>query len=173
MGMHPLLERGWTSAHLLLAIVGTWLVATSPWVALFLDVPPSAGFIDVSHVWLGLAMLPLGLLHLYSCVHAGRWRQYYPWLAGNFAQIATDLKDLVRMKRPGSEGGGLFAAIEGLLLIALVATAATGALWYATQGSDAAMAWRGHHIIAARVFVGLFIAHIVAVALHWLDFVSG
>ncbi len=173
MGLHRWLERGWASAHLLLAIVGTWLIATSPWVALFMDVPASPGFINLSHVVLGFAMLPLGLLHLYANVHAGRWRQYYPWLAGNFTQIAADLKDLARLKRPGSEGGGLFAAIEGLLLLALVATAATGALWYVAQGGDGAIVWRGHHILAARVFVGLFIAHVVAVALHWLDFVRG
>jgi len=173
MGIHRWLERGWTSAHLLLAIVGTWLVVTSPWLALYLAVPESPGFINLSHVVLGLLMLPLAALHLFACVHAGRWRQYYPWLAGNSGQIATDLKDIFRGRRPGSEGGGLFAAIEGLLLLALAAAALTGALWFINQGSDAAIFWRGHHIIAARVFVGLLAAHILAVALHWLDFVRG
>lgn len=173
MRVHRWLERGWTSAHLLLAVVGTWLVATSPWVALYLTVPEAPGFINLSHVVLGLLMLPLALLHLFACTHAGRWRQYYPWLAGNFSQIAADVKDIFRGRRPGSEGGGLFAAIEGLLLLALLAAAATGTLWFINQDGDAAILWRGHHIIAARVFVGLLVAHVVAVALHWLDFVRG
>jgi hypothetical protein len=36
---------------------------------------------------------------------------------------------------------------------------------------DAAVAWRGHHILLARGFAALILLHLVAVSLHLLDFV--
>jgi len=39
-----------------------------------------------------------------------------------------------------SEGGGLFAAIEGLLLLAVLLAAVTGAAWFLVQGSTTAPA---------------------------------
>ena len=35
----------------------------------------------------------------------------------------------------------------------------------------AALDWRGAHLVAVRAFIALAILHIVAVALHLLDFV--
>jgi hypothetical protein len=61
--------------------------------------------------------------------------------------------------------------IEGLLLVALLATAATGATWFATLGTEDALSWRNHHIFAARGLVGLFVLHVVTVSLHLVDFV--
>jgi hypothetical protein len=72
---------------------------------------------------------------------------------------------------PAAEGGGLIGFVEGLLLVALVATAATGAGWFLAQGGDAALAWREQHVIAARTLAGLLAAHVVTVSLHLLDFV--
>jgi len=74
-------------------------------------------------------------------------------------------------QRPGSEGGGLFATIEGLLLLALIAAALTGTLWLLGGGADAAVLWRGHHIVAARAFAVLMGLHVLAVALHLVDLV--
>jgi uncharacterized membrane-anchored protein len=73
--------------------------------------------------------------------------------------------------RPASEGGGLFAMIEGLLLLALLAAAGTGAAWLLTQGSEAVFMWRGYHIVAARCVAGLLVLHVVAVSLHFIDLV--
>jgi len=46
----------------------------------------------------------------------------------------------------------------------------TGAGWLATQGSDAALAWREYHALAARGLIGLLVLHVVTVSLHLLDF---
>ena len=53
----------------------------------------------------------------------------------------------------------------------LVVTGATGAVWFLLQGSSDAIAWRGWHILAARVLIGVGIAHLLAVASHLLDLV--
>ncbi len=169
--MRERLDRLANPLHGLIALACTWLVLSSPWVGLYERVPDDAGFLNLSHVVLGTVMLPLGLLYFAACATGGRWRLYFPWLAGRFGDLGRDLAGLARGQRPGSEGGGLFAAIEGLLLLALLAAAATGLLWFVSADVEAAALWRGHHLIAARVFAGLMALHVVAVSLHLLDLV--
>jgi len=44
-------------------------------------------------------------------------------------------------------------------------------VWFAMQGSQEALAWRSHHILAARGLVGLFVLHVVTVSLHLIDLI--
>ncbi len=169
--MNAWLDRLNNLLHGLLALVGVGLLASSPWLALFDAIPPEAGWVDLAHVALGLASLPLVLLYVLACSHDGRWRLYFPWLAGDFGPLGRDLAGLARGERPMSEGGGLFAVIEGLLLLALFATALTGAAWFLLQGSDAVFAWWRYHHFAARSFSALLLLHIIAVALHLVDLI--
>ena len=48
---------------------------------------------------------------------------------------------------------------------------ATGAAWWAAQGSADALAWRASHAMAAHVLIGFAVAHVVTVSLHLLDLV--
>lgn len=169
--MRSLLDRLVNPLHLLIALACTWLAASSPWIGLYQALPDDPGAINLSHVVLGLAMLPLGIVYFAACTVGGRWRLYFPWVAGQFGEIGRDVAGLFRGQRPGSEGGGLFAAIEGLLLLALLATALTGALWFLGGGTEAVIAWRGHHILAARGLIVLMVMHVVAVSLHFVDLV--
>ncbi len=154
-----------------MVVVG-WLILTSPWIAMLRRVPSGAGFFDYAHVALGFAALALAVTYPLACVRATGWRLYFPWLSGNMAAVGRDVTGLARGTIPTAEGGGLFAMIEGLLLIALFVTAVTGAAWLLGQGSDAALTWRSVHILAARGFAGLIVLHVLAVASHLLDFVS-
>jgi len=169
--MRSLLDRLVNPLHLLIALAAAWLLASSPWIAMYHALPEPPGAINVAHVALGLALLPLGLVYLLACSAGGRWRLYFPWAAGRFDGIGADVSGLLRGQRPGSEGGGLFAAVEGLLLLALVAVAASGAGWFVDRGTDAAVAWRAWHIGAARAFFVLTGLHVIAVSLHLLDLV--
>ena len=83
--MRELLDRLVNPLHLVIALACTWLLATSPWTGMYHAIPEAAGFINVSHVVLGLALLPLGLVYFAACTFGGRWRLYFPWLAGRFA----------------------------------------------------------------------------------------
>jgi len=169
--MRALLDRLTNPLHLVIALACTWLIASSPWLGMYQQMPDAPGPINGSHVVLGLALLPLALVYLVACTAGARWRLYFPWLGGQLGAVGRDLAGIARGQRPGSEGGGLFATIEGLLLLALFAAAASGTAWFLMQGSDSAVLWRGHHILAARSFAGLMLLHVVAVSLHLLDLV--
>jgi hypothetical protein len=169
--MRGLLDRLTNPLHLLVALGAIWLVVSSPWLGMYQRMPDESGAINLSHVVLGLALLPLALVYFAACTLGGRWRLYFPWLAGQFGDVGRDLAGIFRGQRPGSEGGGLFAMIEGLLLLALLAATVTGTLWYSWQGTDAAVLWRGHHIFTARCFSVLLLLHVVAVSLHFVDLV--
>lgn len=157
--------------HLLLALLSGWLILTSPWVHMLRRVPRNAGLLDYSHVVLGLGALALAVTFTFTCMRRGRWRQYFPWLAGQLGAADRDLRGLLQFEIPSAEGGGLFALLEGLLLLALLATAATGAAWLLVQGSTEAADWRHYHILAARGMIALWMLHIASAPLHLLDFI--
>ena len=157
--------------HGAVALLALWLVGTSPWIAMLRRIPDDAGWLDYAHVAAGFAALLLGAAYAWACCRGGRWRLYFPLTAAQFGNLGRDLRGLLRGQVPAAEGGGLFGAIEGLLLLAFLATACTGAAWFLTQGSAEALAWRGHHINAAWAFAGLLALHVVTVSLHLLDLV--
>ena len=119
----------------------------------------------------GVVALLVGTLYCIVVLQGGRWRLYFPLAAGNSAAVGRDLGGLLHGRVPAAEGGGLFGAIEGLLLLALLTTGLSGVVWYLLQGSDAALTWRVLHIIFARVLVAAGLAHLLAVGAHLLEFV--
>jgi uncharacterized protein YggT (Ycf19 family) len=157
--------------HVVLALLAAWLIITSPWVSLLRRIPGNAGFFDYSHIILGFACLLVTVTYLVACSRRGGWRLYFPWLAGQLGSAARDVRGLLRGQVPAAEGGGLFALIEGLTLLALLATGLTGAAWFALQGSGDALDWRAHHILAARIMIGLLVAHVISVAMHLVELV--
>lgn len=169
--MRALLDRLTNPLHVVIALACTWLVVSSPWLGMYHQLPEAPGFINGTHVVLGLALLPLGFVYAAACTLGGRWRLYFPWLGGQAAAVGHDLAGILRGQRPGSEGGGLFATIEGLLLFAFLGAAVSGAGWFLAQGGDTAVLWRSLHSIAARCFAVLMLLHVVAVSLHLLDLV--
>lgn len=166
-----LLRRLAAQQHLALALLCAWLILASPWVHMFRRIPRNAGFMEWSHIVLGLVALILAVTFTVACTRRGRWRMYFPWLAGELAQAGRDLGGLFRREVPTSEGGGLFAVIEGLLLVALLAAALTGAGWLLVQGSAEAVTFRHYHLLASRGMIVLLVLHIVSVSLHLLDFI--
>lgn len=159
--------------HALLAPACLFLIFASPWIGMYHQMPEQPGWINLSHAWVGLATLPLVLVYLVACTREGLWRTYFPWLAGEVGGIARDLGGLARGQRPMSEGGGLFSTLEGVLLLALLGTAGSGAAWFALQGGDAAVMLRSLHIASANIFAATLLAHVLAVALHLVDLVRG
>lgn len=171
--MSALLDRFNGPLHGLAGLLALWLLLSSPWVALYRSLPADAGFISLAHVALGALALPVAVLYLVACTLGGRWRLYFPWLAGDVDALARDLAGIVRGRRPMSEGGGLLATLEGLLLIALLAAAFSGTVWLALQGGSAALALRDVHIVCARTCAALALAHLAGVALHLVDLLRG
>ncbi|MBK6349039.1 MAG: cytochrome b/b6 domain-containing protein [Proteobacteria bacterium] len=164
-------EAAGNRLHIAVTLLALWLVTTSPWVSMLRRVPASAGFFDYAHLILGVLALFVGILYGLVVVHGGRWKLYFPLAAGNGPAVGRDLAGLVRGKVPAAEGGRLFGAIEGLLLVALVAAGVSGVVWLLLQGADAALTWRMLHIVFARVLIAAGVLHVLAVASHLLDFV--
>lgn len=157
--------------HMAVTLLALWLVLTSPWVSMLRRIPASAGFFDYAHMVVGFLGLLVGVLYGVFVLQGGRWKLYFPLAAGNAGAVGRDLGGLLRGKVPAAEGGGLFGAIEGLLLLALVTAGISGVAWFVLQGSDAALTWRMLHIICARVLIAAGVAHVLAVASHLLDLV--
>lgn len=157
--------------HLLLALLAAWLVLTSPWVHLFRQLPRNPGWLDYAHIGLGAVAAVVALTYFTSCCRGGGWRLYFPWLAGNLGPVGRDLRGLLRREIPSAEGGGLFALLEGLLLLATLAAGVTGVAWLVFAGSAEALAWRSYHILAAQGMIALLVLHVVTVSLHLLDFI--
>ena len=166
-----LLERLAARQHLALALATAALILSSPWITMVRRIPRGAGPVDYGHVIVGFAVLLLGATYGLSCTLKGRWRTYFPWAAGDFGAVGRDLGGLLHGRLPAAEGGGLFAMLDGLLLALLLATAATGAAWFWTQGSGEALGWRHWHALLARGLTAMIVLHVVAVSLHVLDFV--
>jgi hypothetical protein len=158
--------------HLVVALLSAWLILTSPWVHMLRRIPRDAGFLNYSHVVLGFLVLLLATAYTASCTRAGRWRLYFPWLAGRLGRPLEELRGLLRGRIPTAEGGGLFALVEGLLLLLLLVTALSGAAWYWTQGSSEALGWRDCHLCAARGMMVLLALHIVFAALHFRELIG-
>lgn len=157
--------------HLLLALLATWLVLTSPWVHMLRRIPRNAGWLDYAHVGLGVLAAVLALTYLVGCFRGGGWRIYLPWLSGRMKPVTQEVSGLFRGELPTAEGGGLFALIEGLLLLATLATGLTGVAWLALAGTPEAVAWRSYHILAAQGMIALLVLHVITVSLHLLDFI--
>lgn len=157
--------------HLWVAVLVMWLLVTSPWVSMLRQIPAAPGFFDYAHIGVGAATLVLTLAYSIACCRNGGWRLYFPWAAGHAGVVLGDLAGLFRGRVPSAEGGGLFGAIEGLTLLALLIVGITGVAWLWATGTAHALDWRDHHIIAARVLLGLVVLHAVSVSLHVLDFV--
>lgn len=173
-------RRGTSGADGLVRRVHTGTLATvlvlygsSPWLGMLRRVPREAGVVDYVHLALGALALGLALAFVALAFRAGRWRLYFPWAAGQGGQVCRDLAGLLRARMPRSEGGGLNTALQGLVLLALLGTALTGAGWLLTQGTDAALAWRDVHATFAHVLGAFVIAHAVTALAHVIDLARG
>lgn len=167
----PWLERAAGPLHAVLAVLATALVLGSPWLAMVSLLKTQAAWPDLLHVGAGWAAAALLLPYALHTVQRGRWRLYFPWLAGHGRALRQDLQGLLRGRLPGSEGGGLFATLQGALLVALLAAAGTGLGWWFTQGTAAALDWHSHHTLAARVAAVLLGLHLLTGAAHLVEFV--
>lgn len=158
--------------HFTAAAISLWLIMSSPWITLLRRVPASAGWLDWSHIVLGFLTLLIAGAYTWTLAHNGGWKLIFPLLPTQFGAVRSDAMSLLRGRIPPAESGGLFGLIEGLLLVVLILTGATGAAWYLAQGTDAALDWRAHHQFAACGLVGLLVLHVLAVSLHLVEFLN-
>ena len=169
--MRALLDRLNGPLHLAVALAAAWLIVGSRWIGMYDRMPEEPDWADRAHVAVGFAALAIGLLYAAAVVQGGRWREYFPYFAGGMGAVGRDLAGLFRGRLPAVEGGGLLPMVEGLLLLAFLLAALTGAAWFFAQATPGAVALREAHIVAARACAAMVLLHFAGVALHLLDFV--
>lgn len=157
--------------HLLLILLSLFLILTSSWIVMGRSIRPNASVWDYLHVYLGMVVAGLSVPMLLANVTKGKWRQFFPWLMGDFAQLSRDICGLKRGNIPAAGGRGLFSVIEGIGLILLLFVSFTGVMWFVTQGSSEALNWRSYHQSSAHGFIGFMLVHCICVAAHLIDLV--
>ena len=157
--------------HLVLILLSLFLISTNGWLLMGRAIRTNASMWDYLHVYLGLLVACFSVSILLTNVVKGKWRQYFPWLVGDFSQLSNDICGLKQGKIPLAGGRGLFSVIEGIGLILLVLVSFTGVMWFVTQGSSEALNWRSYHHSAAHGFIGFIIVHSICAAAHLLDFI--
>ncbi|WP_076410159.1 cytochrome b/b6 domain-containing protein [Shewanella sp. UCD-KL12] len=164
-------EKLATYQHLLIILLSLFLISTSPWIMMGRTLRSSASIWDYLHVYLGLLTGLLSITMFLANILKGKWRQYFPWLAGDFSQLKRDLVGLVKGKVPLAGGRGLFSFVEGLGMLLMLGVALTGVMWFFLQGSSDALTWRSYHIWFAKGFIGFIVVHVIFACLHLLDFI--
>ncbi|MGL5359236.1 MAG: cytochrome b/b6 domain-containing protein, partial [Shewanella sp.] len=162
-----LLER----LHVWIVICSLVLVCTSPWIFMGRSLRSNASTFDYLHVYLGLVCTLLSVAFLLRNSLQGKWRLYFAWLVGDWAQLGQDCRGLLKGKLPVAGGKGLFSTVEGIGLLLLLATGLSGVVWFVYQGTPLAMAWRGYHQGLAQAFMGFLVVHILLAVSHVLEFI--
>lgn len=160
--------------HALALAAAVVLYATSPWIAMLRRLPRTPSAFDWAHVVAGTIAVAAAVGLVAVALREGRWRQYFPWFsARRTAQVVRDFAEMLRGRLPASEGGGLTSALQGFTILAFTLTATTGAGWLLANGSDAALAWRGAHLVAADALGVLIVLHAVTALLHVIQMARG
>lgn len=87
------------------------------------------------------------------------FQYFYPYLFGDFKQLQSDIKQLLKRQLPEATPGGLAAIVQGLGLGALTLVALSGIMWF--------IAWHYHWGIAHDIkethetLTGLIEAYII------------
>lgn len=156
--------------HALVLLPTVLVLGSSPFLLMGRRLRENASVWDVTHVYLGLLLVPLSILLLYYCLSGGRARQFFPLFAPS--GLISDLKGLVTGKLPKGGGSGLFSLLEGVCVLLLTATALTGFGWFLTEGGTEALSWRGWHKDLGLAFFIALIMHLLAAVSHLLDFLK-
>ncbi|MGZ9899319.1 cytochrome b/b6 domain-containing protein [Shewanella gaetbuli] len=169
MSFRSLWHRLESKLHVLVLVFSVLLVVTSPWILIGRQLSSRSGFWDYFHVYGGVVAAVLAVLFAVKVCLKGQWKQFFPYLVGDFSQLKAEFKGVAKGKLPVSGGKGLFSIIEGIGVVLLVLVSVTGILWYIVDPSDA-LTWRSYHKLFAQGFIGFLIVHVLLALLHIKDF---
>lgn len=111
------------------------------------------------HIGIGISLLFLALLFVYTCFSNRGVRYFYPYLWGDIAQIGTDIKLLMQFKLPESTPKGLAPCVQGLGLGALMLVVLSGFTWFVLWLQDSSLANEARNI--HKTLTGLIEAYII------------
>lgn len=109
------------------------------------------------HIVSGFGLIVLGIVLLWWMFSQRGFNWYFAWAKADFRGIRQDLNTLAKLKLPEALPGGIAATIQGLGVVALLAVAVSGGLWFVVntiQGPSSAFA---HSILHWHKFLTTFI----------------
>ncbi len=115
------------------------------------------GYITAFHVISGLALIILGIVMLFWMLTQRGFRYYFAWLTLDFRGITQDLKTLTLPRLPDAHAGGIAATIQGLGVLALLAVALCGGLWFVLNITPGVSSSLAEDVLDTHEFLTLFI----------------
>lgn len=111
------------------------------------------------HILTGLVLFPIAVIFLVVELRQHGFKYFFPYLSGEFTQLANDIKQLVKFKLPEASDFGIAAIIQGLGLGALFLVLVSGLLWFITW--NAGFSWAHDVKEVHEFFTGLVQAYMI------------
>ncbi|MGE6567605.1 cytochrome b/b6 domain-containing protein [Shewanella vesiculosa] len=159
-----------TKLHVITGGLSVLLIATSPWILIGRRLAPNSSGWNHWHVYGGLCCALLAVALSFHVCRQGQWRQFFPWLVGEWRQCWQDISGLAQGQLPHSGGKGLLSVIAGIGLLLLLLVSVTGVGWWLSQGGEYALSLRYYHSLFADCFVTVLLLHALLGLLHLRDF---
>lgn len=112
-----------------------------------------------THFIIGIALAVIGLVFVVIEFFRHGVRHFFPYLWGNLTQIKADLKTLRNRHLPEAVPGSLATAVQGLGLVTLILTLASGLGWFLLWQAGGGMA--GIAISIHEVLTSLMQAYVI------------
>lgn len=109
------------------------------------------------HIISGLGLIVLGCALLTWMLSQRGFSWYFAWIMADFRGIRQDLVTLAKWQLPEASPGGIAATIQGLGLVALLAVAVSGGLWFAVYNIQGSSSYLAHSILHWHKFLTTFI----------------
>lgn len=88
------------------------------------------GVVTWFHIISGIALIGLGFIMSAWMLSQRGLRYYFAWTYFDFRALRADFLTLSRLQLPEAQAGGLAASIQGLGVLALLAVALSGGVWF-------------------------------------------
>ncbi|QHX00037.1 cytochrome b/b6 domain-containing protein [Klebsiella variicola] len=115
------------------------------------------GVVTWFHVISGLALIVLGVVMLVWMLKQRGFRYYFAWLSLDFRGLVEDIKMLMTFRLPEAHAGGIAAMIQGLGVLALLAVALCGGLWFVLDIAPGASSALAEAVLHLHKFLTVFI----------------
>ncbi|CAM7845322.1 cytochrome b/b6 domain-containing protein [Klebsiella quasipneumoniae] len=115
------------------------------------------GVVTWFHIVSGLALIALGAVMLVWMLNTRGFRYYFAWSTFDFRGVVEDSKQLMTFRLPEAHAGGIAAMIQGLGVLALLAVALCGGLWFVLDTASWASPSLAETVLHWHKFLTVFI----------------